>query len=344
MSLEYEFRKRVLFWARIPIVVIATVFPVAFAKHIDSHDIRYVAGFVSLVAVAAAVELLYDRASASEKTLHDSEAAAALERASFRLKAQRAARGLAMRRLLELLSPVMGVLASKNTLSNEQKKAAAQSLDESIVEILKATCEEVWTNWNEPGSAAAPFQSSVMVAYKVNKIPAEVRERLRFVGIGREDLKSYKHVLDVELWSDDENPFFTPIAIPVEDENSQRGMKKILPGAPTAFAKGDDVVISDTADLAGHCGTDLESDVRKEEHEYFESRKIRSMACLVLHKPRDKKLSENRMGVLNIHSDRVDGFGTTKQEQITIIQGLAHYRAALEFLLDGQQQLTTEAS
>jgi hypothetical protein len=68
------------------------------------------------------------------------------------------------------------------------------------------------------------------------------------------------------------------------------------------------------------------------------------MACLVLHKPRDKKLSENRMGVLNIHSDRVDGFGTTKQEQITIIQGLAHYRAALEFLLDGQQQLTTEAS
>jgi hypothetical protein len=342
--MKFKAWEGVLFWARIPIVVIATAFPVVFAKHIESHEIGYIAGFVLLVAFGAAVEVLYDREVASEKVLYDRGVASELEGARRRLQALKAARGLTMRRLLELLSPLMGVLANRASLSPDQRKTAAQALDKSIVEILKATCEDVWTNWNEAGSTAAPFKASVMVAHKLEGCDparlADLKSRVKFVGFGRDDLTSYKHILDVQLWSDDENPLFVPIAIPVEDEGSARGVKKLLPGAPTAFAQGDDVVISDTHELQGYCGPDLESDVLKEEQDYFESRKIRSMACLVLHENGDKKQNQNRMGVLNIHSDKVNVFGSTKQEQLTIIQSLAHYRTALEFLLDGQQQLT----
>jgi len=46
------------------------------------------------------------------------------------------------------------------------------------------------------------------------------------------------------------------------------------------------------------------------------------------------------MGVLNIHSDKVAVLGTSQQEQQTIIGSLAHYREALEYLIDGQRQLT----
>jgi hypothetical protein len=336
--------KRVLFWARIPIVVIATAFPVVFAKHIESLDIGYIVGFILLVAFGAGVEVLYDREVEAEKVIYDQGVASELEGARRRLQAQKAARGLTMRGLLELLSPLMGVLANQGSLSLDQKKTAAQALNKSIQKILKATCEDVWTNWNEPGSTAAPFKASVMVAYKIENCDptrlAELKGRLKFVGFGRDDLKSYRHILDVQLWSDDDNPLFVPIAIPVEDESDARGVKRLLPGAPTAFAQGEDVIISDTHELQGHFGPDLEADALKEERDYFDSRKIRSMACLVLHENPDKKQNQNRMGVLNIHSDKVDGFGTTEAEQLTIVQSLAHYRTALEFFLDGQQQLT----
>lgn len=330
--------KRVLFWTRIPIVVIATAFPVVFAKHIESHEIEYIVGFVLLVATASVVEVLYDREAALELERKTSE----LESTRRRLQIQKA-RGLTMGRLIGLLSPLMAILARKASLTPVEREGAAKKLDESIVEVLKAVCEDVWTYWNGYGSTEPPFKGSVMVAHKIKNCDpatlAELSKRARFLGFGR-DLDSYAHALDVVQWSDT-NPQFVPIAIPVEDENSPGGKKRLLPGAPTAFALGEDIVISDTSDLQEHSGPDLGQDLLREEQEYFDSKKIRSMACLILHEIPEKKQNQNRMGVLNIHSEKVDILGTTKQEQLTIVQSLEQYRVALEYLLDGQRQLIT---
>jgi hypothetical protein len=322
--------RRVLFWTRIPIVVIATAFPVVFARHIEAHELEYILGFVLLVALGAAVEVFYDREAASE-----------LEGARRRLQFQKA-RGLAMARLLALLSPVMGVLGIKSSLSVAQKEAAKKKLDESIIEVLKAVCEEVWTYWNGYGGTDPPFKGSVMLAHRIKGCDpatlAGLSRVVEFLGHGRE-LDSYEHVLEVIQWSDT-NPQFKPINIPVE-EDTLDGKRWLLPGAPTAFALGEDVVISDTHDLQKHSGADLDQRLLQKERDYFDSKRIRSMACLVLHEASDKKQNQNRMGVLNIHSEKVNLLGTTKQEQLTIIQSLEHYRVALEYLLDGQRQLTT---
>jgi len=323
-------RAGLLAWARIPAVVIATAFPVVFAKHIESFELTFLIGFLMLVAAASGVELLYDRKVAAE-----------LEDARRRLQIQKA-RGLTMGRLFGLVSPVAAVLAYKDSLTPAQKEAAKNRIDESIVQVLKAVCEEAWTYWNPFGSAEAPVQGSVMVAHATATcgpaILAELDARAKFVSFGR-GLSSYKHVLDVVFCSES-SPKFVPIAIPVEDENSPQGIKRLLPGAPTAFATGEDVIIPDTRDLRGHTGSDVDPDVLREDQGYFESRKIRSMACLLLHETRDKKQSQNRVGVLNIHSDRVGVLGTSRQEQQTIIGSLEHYRVALEYLLDGQRQLS----
>jgi hypothetical protein len=303
---------------------------VVFAKHIESLDVIFLVGFLVLVVAAAGVERLHDRRVAAE-----------LEDARRRLQIQKA-RGLTMGRLLGLVSPVAAVLAFRESLDAAQREAAKERIGESITEVLKAVCEDVWTYWNEYGSAEAPVKASVMVAHATASCdPAtlgQLSSRAQFVSFGR-DLSSYKHVLDVVYWNDS-NPQFAPIAIPVEDENSPQGRKRLLPGAPMAFALGEDVVIPDTRDLRGHTGSDVDPDVLREDQEYFDSRKIRSMACLLLHEARDKKQNQNRRGVLNIHSDKIDVLGTSPQEQQTIIGSLEHYRMALEYLLDGQHQLT----
>jgi hypothetical protein len=330
--------KRVLFWARIPIVVIATAFPVVFAKRIESLEIKYIVGFILLVAIGAVVEVLFDREAASELERRTAE----LEATRRRLQIQKA-RGLTMARLLGLISPLMAILARKSLLTPAEREAAARKLDAPIVEVLKAVCEDVWTYWYGYGSTEPPFKGSVMVAYRIGDcdktILLELSKRIKFLGFGR-DLDSYAHALDVVQWSDT-NPQFVPIAIPVEDENSPEGIKRLLPGAPTAFARGEDVVVSDTHNLREHAGSDVEVDLLRKEQEYFDSKRIRSMACLLLHEASDKKQNQNRIGVLNIHSEKVDILGTTKQEQLTILQSLEHYRVALEYLLDGQRQLAT---
>jgi hypothetical protein len=145
--------ERSITWARIPIVVIATAFPVVFAKHIESVEPRFLVGFVMLVAIASGVEVLYDHNMTLE-----------LEKARRHLQIQEA-RGLTLGRLLELLSPVSAVLTYKNSLTAVQRKAAAKRIDEAIVEVLKAVCEYVWTYWNPYGSTAAPIRGSVMVAH-----------------------------------------------------------------------------------------------------------------------------------------------------------------------------------
>ncbi len=323
--------RRVFEWARIPIVVLATAFPVVFAKHIESRELTYVVVFILVVAGAAVAEHYYDRAVASQ-----------LENARRRLQMQTAA-GPTMARLLEVVSQLRATLQQKASLTPDQRAAVAKNVEESIVEVLKALCANVWSYWNSSGSTEGPFFGSVMRAYETNACDAatlaKIKERTKFIGYGR-DLASYKHVLDVLFWSDT-SPQFTPVAIPVEDENSDRGRKRLLPGAPTAYALGEDVIISDMRYLPKYSGLELEEDLLQQEREYFDQKKIRSMVCLVIRATRDKKLNQNRIGVLNIHSDKVNLLGSSEQEQKTIIQNLEHYRVALEYLLDGQQQLAS---
>jgi len=313
-------------WLRIPIVVLATAFPVVFAKHIESLELTFLGAFILVVAGAAVAEHYYDR-----------EAEAELDDARRRLQLQTNA-GPTMARLLAVVEAVSRASSEKRgSFTAEQSQAFAKIVEESIVEVLKAVCTSVWTYWNSPGSHEPNFFGSVMYAYDpatcgVEKI-GELERRAKFLQYKRSDLRSYKRMLDVLFWSDD-IPQFVRIAIPVEDENSDEGRKLLLPGAPTAYALGEDVVIPDTHDLRKHSGSNLPDYVLKQEQEYFDQRKIRSMACLILHAKRDKKENQNRMGVLNIHSEKVNLLGSSEEEQKTLIQCLEHYRGALEYLVD----------
>lgn len=322
-------KSSVLLWARIPTVIVAAAFPVVFAKHIEALEWPFLLGFVTLVAGGAIVEIFYDRGVAAE-----------LEGARRRLQFQKA-RGLAMGSLLGLLSPVMAALEHKNSLTPEHKQVVTDRLNESIVGVLKAVCADVWAYWNPNGGAQPPLSGSVMRVYEVSALDEttlnSLAARTKFVAFGR-NLDSYRYILDVVLWSN-QNPQFVPIALPVEDATTTGGLKRLLPGAPTAFAFGRDIVISDTRDLRPHAGCDLDEELLKDELEYFESRKIRSLVSLVLWQKRDKQQNQIGTGVLNIHSEGVNLLGPTEEEQHTIIEGLEHYRTALEYLLDGQHQL-----
>ena len=254
-------RNSTLGWTRIGIVIVGTAFPVVFAKRIEEVNLWFVIGFVLLVAIGAVVEYFYDREAEADLESARSRAEAELENARRRLQLQVNA-GPTMAKLLAVveIASVGAAPEKRSSFTDEERAAFAKGLEQSIVEVLKAVCASVWTYWNASGSVTSPFYGSVMRAYNTETCGpaklAELKSRAQFLQYKRDDLKSYKHVLDGMFWSDT-NPQFVPIAIPVEDETSVDGMRLLLPGAPTAYATGQDVIISDTEDFEHICGPEL---------------------------------------------------------------------------------------
>ena len=316
-------------WSRIPLVAAATVFPVVCAKQIEDQKPKFLLGFVGLVLLAVVIEMVYDIVIKGE-----------LEKDSGRLQLQRV-RGLATARLLELLAPLFGLVETQASLDREGKKTAADTAENTVKEILTAVGTEVSRYWNPSGEGKNPaVKVSVMRSYEVATTPPEMletlKQRVKFMTFKR-NLESYKYVLDVELWNE-RDPLFSAIAVPVEDVADGKNM--LLPAAPTAFAMGRDEIICDTHKAKNQAGSDLEPSVLHEQVEYFKSKGIRSIGCLILREPRDKRRKqENLTGILNIHSGQTNVLGKDVHEQALIIGSLEHYRAALEYLLDIQRQL-----
>ena len=122
----------------------------------------------------------------------------------------------------------------------------------------------------------------------------------------------------------------------MEDPSRPLGKRKLLPGAPSAFALGTDQFIPDLAALKDHAGIDLAANVLENQQNYFESKGIRSMLCLVL------RQGVNPIGVFNIQSENVELFDRSTSE--VLVKAIEHYRACLQYVVVGQRQLLGLAS
>jgi len=163
---------------------------------------------------------------------------------------------------------------------------------------------------------------------------ARPTKRVQFLGFRRE-LPSYKYVLDVAAWAEDD-PKFPPIAIPVEDPEDKDSKDHLLPGAPKAFASGQHQVLSnlDIVSLPEHAGSEVERKVLEAQAEYFRTKGIRSMASLVVG-------HQHPIGVLNIQSEEADLFGA---DAAVLLSNIDHYRYCLQYVLSGQRRLENGAS
>ncbi len=330
---------------RILLAVTATVFPIAFAPKIEALNWVYLLIFGVLAGSVAILEIYLDRRTSDE--LEATRQQLEQERARLstqkeRLKLQEA-RGLAMARLLDLPKPVVLLLENQAILTTPQeKKAVFDRLHAANEQIMQMVCREVSAYYKE--SEEPKVDASLMLGVPISQIdlieqtqmlPVDLKNRVQFREWGR-DIASYRFVLDMILVSAT-SLVFGPIALPVEDAANAKGKRKLLPGAPSAFAQGRDQIIPDTSAIKSYAGPDLATDVLEDQVRYFESKGIRSMLCLVLRGAHDP------IGVLNIQSDRIDLFRDDNESR-EFITGIAHYRDCFQYVMAGQRRLLGLAS
>lgn len=316
---------------RIILATCVAVSPFFFGKELEAHSTRYVAAFVAAVALLAAVEIIYERRTSAEHELQRQRAAEEIRRMQQRLELQKA-RGLALSQLLELMRPLILLAEAPVAFSSEQRKSGLQQFSVAARTILQGVCGEVRGFYGIQDRSRV--NASLMRAYRTDNCPADVAKRVQFLGFRRE-LPSYKYVLDVTAWAEDD-PRFPPISIPVEDPDDDDSKDHLLPGAPKAFALGQHQVLSnlDIMSLPGHAGSEVERKVLEAQAEYFHSKGIRSMASLVVG-------HQTPVGVLNIQSEEADLFGA---DASVLLGNIDHYRYCLQYVLNGQRQLEADAS
>jgi hypothetical protein len=187
-----------------------------------------------------------------------------------------------------------------------------------------------------------------MIAHKVADCPRAELARLtastKFLGFKRQ-LDSYSFALELTLWDRDQTEV-PSLVLPVEDPQVPAGQKRLLPGAPAAFALDQDKFIPDTRKIREYLSSDpdgpgsgLDEDVLEEMQEYFASKQFRSFMCLVLRDPTTHK----PFGVLNIQSNKAERF-TPGDDMETLIKSLGHYCFSLEYVISGQRKMRGIAS
>ena len=174
------------------------------------------------------------------------------------------------------------------------------------------------------------------MAYESPDCPHHVRKVVDFLEFGR-TLDSYKHVLHIAAWAkpDPEVPNFS---IPVEDPKTLEGKRRLIPGAPQAFALAKDVYIPDTSKIAEHADPDLHPNVLAKMKDYFANKSFRSFLSLVL------QVQGQPVGVLNIQCSETNLFGQDGSDMETVLKGIRHYRDCLEYILGGQRELVKTAA
>ncbi len=335
---------------RIIVALLFAIFPLIFGSKLNALEWSYVLPFAALAAGVAVTEVLYDRDEAAKDKKKLKEAEDELRVVSHRLDRQRE-RGLSMARLMQVMIPPTIKLEKLRDVIEELKKQGKADPTEIhgflqgglaianavIVEILKAVAEEVRAFWD---AEADSVKTNLMLAYKIRGCPSDLLERLRgitkFMGAGRE-LESYHYVMELALWGVPD-PEIPAVAVPVD--NAANGMLKLqlIPGAPTALALLTDQVVPDTKEILSLAARELASNVQLELTAYFEGKKIRSFACLVL---REK---EYPIGVLNIQWTSTDILGQGNKDEDTIIKSIEQYRYCLEQLIGNQHRLQAAAS
>jgi hypothetical protein len=327
-------------YLRLILFIVFTIFPLAYGDvikavldtqsiYLREHDGRESLNWPFLVMVILATLMGLVEAHHDRKVREQQE-----ERQKGRLAFQ-GERALTMGRLIELFKE-MTLIVSEEEVSSQDK---VSRLDSILEEVLKAVCQEVRAYHSYRGREDLTIRANVMIPYPSDSCPRNVQDRLKFRGYGR-DVTSYRFILWLLLWSE-QDPEVAPIALPVEDTTILRGRNRLLPGAPAAFALGQDFVIQDTSKIEDHVaalGPDLEPDVLQELRDYCREMPFRSFASLVL------KAGEKPIAVLNIQSSLRNVFGEGAAEEKTVASLIGDYRIILQHLLLEQLKLQGMAS
>jgi hypothetical protein len=331
---------------RVVLIVVLAATPFYAGNELETHNWRWMAPFLVVTGVLAVVEILEAKDARTELD----QARKELEVVRHRLNRQRE-RGSSMSRLMGVVIPPLIKLEKLTEMVAELKKqgksspaeidelvkAGIESADAHIKQLLVAVEEEVRAFWDLPENS---IKSNLMIAYRISACSPDALTRLSdivdFCGFGRE-LKNYHTVLELTIWGTPD-PQIPPLAIPVEDPTVEGSEKRLIPGAPMAFALKEDTVVHDTQKILSFVPEKLDQQVRDRLVEYFSGKRVRSFVCLTL------KEDARPIGVLNIQSDRINICGPEGEEKGTITKGVEHYRLCLEQLIASQRKLRDRAS
>jgi hypothetical protein len=338
---------------RIILAVTVALFPILFGDKLHDLNWRFLSPFAVCTALLALVEILYDQQVDKQAQESSRRASANLDLTRRRLEYQKE-RGLTMARLMEILIPMsllvhdlLKVVQDLKKQGEEGEKVAKDSvregvekLNSAIEKVLGAVLGEVAAYW---GLEEHVINSNLMLGYETHACPEPELQRLEnkaeFLVVGR-PLRNYKAVLEFAAWGRRE-PEVPDMSVPVENPGNASTRRKLLPGAPSAFALVQDVVITDTREIdtvARSAAPDLDPDVLRRLKEYFDRMRFRSFASLVLQE------NGSPVGVLNIQSDQVDIFGRGNSDMETIVKSIEHHRFCLQYLVGSQRRLREAAS
>ncbi len=341
-----------LSWLRIVLAILTGIFPVIFGHKIEDLNPAYAISFGVLLGALALVEIRFDHQEADKAEAARQAAFKKIHAVELRLRSQRE-RGINIAGLMRDMIPFgikiakleeyLGALKKEGKSKEEITKYldSGLALIKSVIEqMLKATADEIRAYWE---GKADSVRANLMIAHETSTCAPEELQRLKqitkFLGFGR-DLDSYQYILELVAWgySDPEVP--PALALPVEDPSQPEGKRRLLPGAPLAFALDDDFVIQNTrkiSELAKTVSPDLDTDVLKNLQDYFGSKRMQSFACLVLH------MEKSKVAVLNVQSNETEIFGPENADKETMTKSIEHYRYCLEYLISSQQRLKQAA-
>ena len=264
-----------------------TIFPVIFGDKFAKYNWRYILVFFLVVVGLGVVEIVYDTAVASEAKQREKEALEEQEAVSRRLSAQ-ARRGKRMADLMKLMPPTAVRIENLIKIARQLKVQQSRELNDIVErgsEILKGVMEDILRAVSDEvktylGSADGEVNSCLMVGHEIQKCSPQEKQRLgenvKFLGYGR-DLDSYKAALEIVAWGARDHEV-RALVLPVEDGSNCDGKNRLIPGAPVAYALGQDEVIPDTSLIRQHCPPGLDSGIQDALFQYFAGKRFRASA------------------------------------------------------------------
>ncbi len=312
----------------------AATFPTLFPEELQKHRSPFVALSVGLATAAIWWQREYDSREAKKN-----------KRLSHRLDLQ-VGRSTTLIFIIKILNDANLVIEQADKWTPEERQKGVDKLNAAMTQILRALSKDISVYVDDKPDVSV--NTNLMIAHKVDGSPTAQLEKLIpstiFLGFKRQ-LPSYAYALELILWGREETAI-PPLVLPVEDPQIAAGKKRLLPGAPAAFALNQDRFIPDTRKIKAYLrsdpegpGSDLDQDVLQKVDEYFGSKQFRSFMSLVLRDP----TTEKPFGVLNIQSDEPERF-RPGDDMETLIKSLEHYWFALQYLLSGQRKLLGIAS
>ena len=307
----------------------AVTFPTLFPKELEKHEWPFVATTVGLAVAAVLLQREYDSREARKN-----------RRLSHKLALQEG-RSDTLKFMIKILTDPILLIEQDHDWTQEEEEKGVAKLNAAMTQILRALTQDVSVYVDEKPDVSV--NTNLMIAHKTEaSAPAQLQKLTAstiFLGYQR-GLNTYAYALELMLWDRPEADV-PALVLPVEDPQVFAGKRRLLPGAPEAFALNQDRIIPDTRKIRdylladpGGPGSELDEDVLKQMDEYFGSKQFRSFASLVLRDPTTAK----PLGVLNIQSNEAERF-KPGDEMETLIKSLEHYRFSLQYLLNGQRKL-----